>query len=155
MKLLNYNFSILAIVILLTGCIYGDIDKRQRDSITIEAARYCEANHYSYCEIYIQCYRDFLDQINAGSYYSLDLMLPLSAIQDLDNKQDSKKAMDKIYANLKDNEKKDRKDLSLDDSYLLFPHNRCSSIINAKPYDISNYQEAIQQKIIRNKLNNK
>ena len=47
--------------------------------------------------------------------------------------------MDNIYGNLK-NIENDRKDLSLNDSYLFFPRNRCSSIINAKPYNISNYQ---------------
>lgn len=50
--------------------------------------------------------------------------------------------------------KKGREDLSLDDSYLLFPHNRCSSIINAKQYDISNYQEAIDKGMKSYKLNN-
>ena len=50
--------------------------------------------------------------------------------------------------------KKGREDLSLNDSYLLFPHNRCSSIINAKQYDISNYQEAIDKWIKSYKLYN-
>ena len=151
MKLLNYNFSILAIVILLSGCIYGDIDKRQRDSITIEAARYCEANHYSYCEIYAQCYRDFLEQMPAMTY-SLSAFWGMS--RDYLDDKEAPKEMDNIYAQIKDNEKKGREDLSLDYSYLLFPHNRCSSIINAKQYDISNYQEAIDKGIKSYKLYN-
>ncbi|MBI0155852.1 hypothetical protein [Gilliamella sp. M0364] len=71
----------------------------------------------------------------------------------LDDKE-APKEMDNIYAQIKDNEKKGREDLSLDYSYLLFPHNRCSSIINAKQYDISNYQEAIDKGIKSYKLYN-
>ena len=152
MRILGYSFSLLATVILLSGCIYGDIDKRMRYFVTTEATRYCEANHYSYCEIYAQCYRDFLEQMPAMTD-SLSAFWGMS--RDYLDDKEAPKEMDNIYAQIKDNEKKGREDLSLDYSYLLFPHNRCSSIINAKPYDISNYQEAIQQKIIRNKLNNK
>ena len=151
MRILGYSFSLLATVILLSGCIYGDIDKRQRDSITIEAARYCEANHYSYCEIYAQCYRDFLEQMPAIAY-SLSAFWGMS--RDYLDDKEAPKEMDNIYAQIKDNEKKGREDLSLDYSYLLFPHNRCSSIINAKQYDISNYQEAIDKWIKSYKLYN-
>ena len=151
MRILGYSFTLLATVILLTGCIYGDIDKRQRDSITIEAARYCEANHYSYCEIYIQCYRDFLEQMPAMTD-SLSAFWGMS--RDYLDDNEAPKEMDNIYAQIKDNEKKGREDLSLDYSYLLFPHNRCSSIINAKQYDISNYQEAIDKGIKSYKLYN-
>ena len=151
MRILGYSFSLLATVILLSGCIYGDIDKRQRDSITIEAARYCEANHYSYCEIYAQCYRDFLEQMPAMTY-SLSAFWGMS--RDYLDDNEAPKEMDNIYAQIKDNEKKGREDLSLDYSYLLFPHNRCSSIINAKQYDISNYQEAIDKGIKSYKLYN-
>ena len=151
MRILGYSFSLLATVILLSGCIYGDIDKRQRDSITIEAARYCEANHYSYCEIYAQCYRDFLEQMPAMTD-SLSAFWGMS--RDYLDDKEAPKEMDNIYAQIKDNEKKGREDLSLDDSYLLFPHNRCSSIINAKQYDISNYQEAIDKWIKSYKLYN-
>ncbi|OTQ78518.1 hypothetical protein [Gilliamella apis] len=151
MRILGYSFTLLATVILLTGCIYGDIDKRQRDFITIEAARYCEANHYSYCEIYIQCYRDFLEQMPAMTD-SLSAFWGMS--RDYLDDKEAPKEMDNIYAQIKDNEKKGREDLSLDYSYLLFPHNRCSSIINAKQYDISNYQEAIDKGIKSYKLYN-
>ncbi|MBI0155183.1 MULTISPECIES: hypothetical protein [Gilliamella] len=151
MRILGYSFSLLATVILLTGCIYGDIDKRQRDFITIEAARYCEANHYSYCEIYAQCYRDFLEQMPAMTD-SLSAFWGMS--RDYLDDKEAPKEMDNIYAQIKDNEKKGREDLSLDYSYLLFPHNRCSSIINAKQYDISNYQEAIDKGIKSYKLYN-
>ena len=151
MRILGYSFSLLATVILLSGCIYGDIDKRQRDSITIEAARYCEANHYSYCEIYAQCYRDFLEQMPAMTD-SLSAFWGMS--RDYLDDKEAPKEMDNIYAQIKDNEKKGREDLSLDYSYLLFPHNRCSSIINAKQYDISNYQEAIDKGIKSYKLYN-
>ena len=151
MRILGYSFSLLATVILLSGCIYGDIDKRMRYFVTTEAKRYCEANHYPYCEIYAQCYRDFLEQMPAKR----DSLSALSAMStNLDYKEEPKKAMDNIYAKIKDNEKKGREDLSLDDSYLLFPHNRCSSIINAKQYDISNYQEAIDKWIKSYKLYN-
>ncbi|MBI0155856.1 MULTISPECIES: hypothetical protein [Gilliamella] len=151
MRILGYSFSLLATVISLTGCIYGDIDKRQRDFITIEAARYCEANHYSYCEIYAQCYRDFLEQMPAMTD-SLSAFWGMS--RDYLDDKEAPKEMDNIYAQIKDNEKKGREDLSLDYSYLLFPHNRCSSIINAKQYDISNYQEAIDKGIKSYKLYN-
>ena len=151
MRILGYSFTLLATVISLTGCIYGDIDKRQRDFITIEAARYCEANHYSYCEIYIQCYRDFLEQMPAMTD-SLSAFWGMS--RDYLDDNEAPKEMDNIYAQIKDNEKKGREDLSLDYSYLLFPHNRCSSIINAKQYDISNYQETIDKWIKSYKLYN-
>ncbi|MBI0061477.1 hypothetical protein H3T83_09780 [Gilliamella sp. M0320] len=151
MRILGYSFTLLATVISLTGCIYGDIDKRQRDFITIEAARYCEANHYSYCEIYAQCYRDFLEQMPAMTD-SLSAFWGMS--RDYLDDKEAPKEMDNIYAQIKDNEKKGREDLSLDYSYLLFPHNRCSSIINAKQYDISNYQEAIDKGIKSYKLYN-
>ena len=152
MRILGYSFSLLATVILLSGCIYGDIDKSMRYFVTTEATRYCEANHYSYCEIYAQCYRDFLEQMPAMTD-SLSAFWGMSRDY-LDDKEDPPKAMDNIYAQIKDNEKKGREDLSLNDSYLLFPHNRCSSIINAKQYDISNYQEAIDKGMKSYKLNN-
>ena len=87
MRILGYSFTLLATVISLTGCIYGDIDKRMRYFVTTEAKRYCEANHYSYCEIYVRFYRDFLDQINVGLFYSLELMLPSATNLNIDNKK--------------------------------------------------------------------
>ena len=151
MRILGYSFSLLATVILLSGCIYGDLEKSTRDNVTTGATRYCEANHYSYCEIYAQCYRDFLEQMPAMSD-SLSAFWGMS--RDYLDDKEAPKEMDNIYAQIKDNEKKGREDLSLDYSYLLFPHNKCSSIINAKQYDISNYQEAIDKWIKSYKLYN-
>ena len=95
MRILGYSFSLLATVILLSGCIYGDIDKSIRYFVTTGATRYCE--------IYAQCYRDFLEQMPAKR----DSLSALSAMStNLDYKEEPKKAMDNIYAKIKDNEKK-------------------------------------------------
>ncbi|PXZ07108.1 hypothetical protein DKK70_08950 [Gilliamella apicola] len=103
MRILGYSFSLLATVILLSGCIYGDIDKSTRYFVTTEATRYCEANHYSYCEIYAQCYRDFLEQMPAMTY-SLSAFWGMS--RDYLDDNEAPKEMDNIYAQIKDNEKK-------------------------------------------------
>jgi hypothetical protein len=158
MKLFNYKCIMLAATLSLTGCIYGDLDKRARMGIYGNAVEYCESNHYAFCEVYAQCYLDTFNQlyVNSGLLRAtMDSVLEFSPSDY--SIMNAKDMMDALYSELKDNEKINREDLSLDVSYLLYPHNQCSSIIGAKQYDISHYYPKIEKSIERKrkKMNKK
>jgi hypothetical protein len=154
MKLFNYKSILLITTLSLTGCLtYSDLDKISRKGIYDNVVEYCELNHYSFCEVYAQCYLDVFDQLNVypGEVYGL-MNSPFT-----NSLSRYKNVMDNLYSELKDNEKINREDLSLDVSYLLYPHNQCSSIIGAKQYDISHYYPKIEKSIDRKrkKMNKK
>ncbi|OCG33909.1 hypothetical protein A9G29_03705 [Gilliamella sp. Fer2-1] len=172
MKLFNYNSIILAATLSLTGCIYGDLDKRARMDIYGNVVEYCESNHYAFCEVYAQCYLDNFNQlyVNQGllsaamSYSMTDSMFERGSNSSASRISLShykrlymKNTMDDLYFDLKYKEKINREDLSLDISYLLYSHNQCSSIIGAKQYDISHYYPKIEESIERKrkKMNKK
>ncbi|OCG33910.1 hypothetical protein A9G29_03710 [Gilliamella sp. Fer2-1] len=160
MKLFNYNSIILAATLSLTGCIYGDLDKRARMDIYDNVVEYCESNHYAFCEVYAQCYLDNFNQlyVNQGLLRAtMSSVLQFTFTSSGYTKLNIKDTMDALYSELKDNEKINREDLSLDVSYLLYPHNQCSSIIGAKQYDISHYYPKIEKSIERKrkKMNKK
>ncbi|NUE96531.1 hypothetical protein GYW75_09100 [Gilliamella sp. ESL0232] len=154
MKLLNYKSIILATTLSLTGCIYGDLDKRSRMDIYRSVVEYCESNHYSFCEVYAQCYLDILNQLYVNQGFMIATMWSVLEFSPVNySAMNAKDTMDALYSELKEKEKINRKDISLDVSYLLYSHNQCSSIIGAKQYDISHYHHKIEESIERKKEN--
>ncbi|OCG19597.1 hypothetical protein [Gilliamella sp. WF3-4] len=158
MKLFNYNSIILAATLSLTGCIYGDLDKRARMDIYGNVVEYCESNHYAFCEVYAQCYLDNFNQLYVNQGLLSATLSSVLKFSPLDYSiMNAKDTMDALYSKLKDKEKINREDISLDISYLLYSHNQCSSIIGAKQYDISHYYPKIEESIERKrkKMNKK
>jgi hypothetical protein len=159
MKLFNYKCIILVAMLSLTGCCFcSDTDTIARDLTHDGIVAYCELNHYSFCEIYAQCYLDVFDQLKVypGEVYGLmDSALTNSLSRY--KKVGAKNVMDNLYSRLKEGEKINREVISLDVSYLLYPHNQCASIIGAKQYDISHYYPKIEESIERKrkKMNKK
>ncbi|OCG33912.1 hypothetical protein A9G29_03720 [Gilliamella sp. Fer2-1] len=159
MKLFNYKCIMLAATLSLTGCCFcSDTDTIARDLTYDGVVTYCESNHYAFCEVYAQCYLDVFDQLNVypGEVYGL-MNSALTNSLSRYKKVGAKNVMDNLYSRLKDKEKINREDISLDISYLLYSHNQCSSIIGAKQYDISHYYPKIEKSIERKrkKMNKK
>jgi arginine utilization protein RocB len=152
-KLLSYKSIIFTTtIILLTGCgnDYFAVEKKSKIEINDKVTKYCEANHYSFCEIYARCYN------NVASYLSLSAKYKLKFISEAasDPQYSPNNTMDIVYSKLKDSEsklknskEKSKEDLILYYSSVLYPHNKCSSIIGAKQYDISRHNDIIQKSL--------
>ncbi|OCG35950.1 hypothetical protein A9G29_12355 [Gilliamella sp. Fer2-1] len=154
MKLLSYKSIIFTTtIILLTGCgndYYSTVEKKAKIEINDKVTKYCEANHYSFCEIYARCYN------NVSSYLSLTAKYKLKFASEATNdpQYSPNNTMDIVYSKLKDSEsklknskEKSKEDLILYYSSVLYPHNKCSSIIGAKQYDISRHNNIIQKSL--------
>ncbi|OCG71848.1 hypothetical protein A9G41_02030 [Gilliamella sp. Nev5-1] len=160
MKLLSYKSIIFTTtIILLTGCgnDYFAVEKESKIEINDKITKYCEANHYSFCEIYARCYN------NVSSYLFLSAKYRLKFISEAasDPQYSPNNTMDIVYSKLKDSESKlkdgeselknskeeSKENLILYYSSVLYPHNKCSSIIGAKQYDISRHNNIIQKSL--------
>ncbi|MCO6538132.1 MAG: hypothetical protein J6567_09255 [Gilliamella sp.] len=156
MKLLSYKSIIFTTtIILLTGCgnnYYSSLEKKAKIEINDTVTKYCEANHYSFCEIYARCYN------NVSNYLYLAPKKKLKFISEITNdpQYSPNKTMDIVYSKLKDSESKlkNSKEKSKEDlisryyyNSILYPHNKCSSIIGAKQYDISRHNNIIQKSL--------
>jgi hypothetical protein len=161
-KLLSYKSIIFTTtIILLTGCGNDDysfaVEKKAKIEINDKVIKYCESNHYSFCEIYARCHN------NVSSYLFLSAKYRLKFISEeaSDPQYSPNNTMDIVYSKLKDSESKLKDDKSklknnkeeLKENLILYyilvlyPHNKCSSIIGAKQYDISRHNNIIQKSL--------
>ena len=153
MNIFRYKIVILVTLLSLSACgsNYENLEEKARIELKKELGKYCEANNYSYCEIYTKCYSNIFYQLNQDAQYTLRLLSNVMSESEQNKFNTQKNPMDIIYSKLKDSEEKNDKYSILNYSAMLYPHNKCSSIINAQSYNISRHQNIIDRLLYEKK----
>ena len=153
MNILRCKIVILAPLLLLSACSSNHEKLEEKAGIEIKdkLTESCQANNYSYCEIYSKCYINIFNQLNKSAQYTLELLSNIMPESEQNTFNMQKNPMDIIYSKLKDSEEKSDKNSIFNYSAMLYPHNQCSSIINAKSYDITRHQYHIDKMLYENK----
>ena len=153
MNILRCKIVILAPLLLLSACSsnYEKLEEKAGIEIKDKLTKSCQANNYSYCEIYSKCYINIFNQLNQDAQYTLSLLLNVMSESEQNKFNTQKNPMDIIYSKLKDSEEKNDKYSIFNYSAMLYPHNQCSSIINAKSYDITRHQNYIDKMLYEKK----
>ena len=153
MNILRCKIVILAPLLLLSACSsnYEKLEEKAGIEIKDKLTKSCQASNYSYCEIYSKCYINIFNQLNQDAQYTLSLLLNVTSESEQNKFNTQKNPMDIIYSKLKDSEEKSDKNSIFNYSVMLYPHNQCSSIINAKSYDITRHQNHIDKMLYEKK----
>ena len=153
MNILRCKIVILAPLLLLSACSsnYEKLEEKAGIEIKDKLTKSCQANNYSYCEIYSKCYINIFNQLNESAQYTLKLLSNIMPESEQNTFNMQKNPMDIIYSKLKDSEEKSDKNSIFNYSVMLYPHNQCSSIINPKSYDITRHQYHIDKMLYENK----
>ena len=153
MNILRCKIVILAPLLLLSACSsnYEKLEEKAGIEIKDKLTESCQANNYSYCEIYGKCYINIFNQLNESAQYTLKLLSNIMPESEQNTFNMQKNPMDIIYFKLKDSEEKSDKNSIFNYSVMLYPHNQCSSIINAKSYDITRHQYHIDKMLYEKK----
>ncbi len=131
----------------LSGCMYGDMNKRSIEHFSDDAEMYCKATTGRECENYSKCYE------NVYSSYPVKFLrnnlLMYSVIKKENNASSHKNLMADVHDKFVRLEREGRTDLSKEYSYMLYAHNYCAIIMTGEKYDISKYEPYIKEEIRR------
>ncbi|WP_448885241.1 hypothetical protein [Citrobacter telavivensis] len=148
MKLLKYSF--LVTILMISGCIYGDLDDIYKKDIKLKVEKYCNDKNNKQCSRYSDCFIDTYSKIPGLA--DLSTVTYISQLSRCDkgnernNYEDSKCLMDAASAKM-ELFKSNNNPVYMKYAYILYVHNSCASISDDKIYDMDRYNSIIEKEI--------